>query len=98
MRFKVRDGKCKWFVSKGDDLSDYYNIIPPPLINELTVVTESDDLPVSVCFGCFDVVDKYAQCTTVSNWINICEGCIEVLDQVSFRSRVLNPGSIKKTG
>lgn len=88
-------GKCSMFMMKSaEQIGHYYDAIPVPLVLDIEVITEPDQLPTTVCYGCRLPTDNYAQCSTKENYINVCDVCLSKLDQVSFRSRSVESGSL----
>lgn len=85
--FKVSDGKCAYFLPKGNDFDRYYRAIPVPMVLDIEVIVEPEKLMVSRCFGCGQPTEEYAQCRTKDNGINICKACLVQLDDVSFKSK-----------
>ena len=92
-----KDGKCDMFMMKSsEEIGYYYDAIPVPLILDLEVLTEPDDLPPTMCYGCRQPTSHYAQVTTKQNYINLCDVCVGKLDDVSFRSRRFETGSLSQ--
>ena len=85
--FKLKDGKCMFFLPKSADLDKYYQAIPVPMVIDIEVIVEPEELMVSRCYGCGEPTSEYAQCRTKDNAINICKPCLVLLDDVSFKSK-----------
>jgi hypothetical protein len=76
-----------FFLPKSADLDKYYQAIPVPMVIDIEVIVEPEELMVSRCYGCGEPTSEYAQCRTKDNAINICKPCLVLLDDVSFKSK-----------